>query len=89
MTDIKAIIQFLDLYLEKKNLRSLTPPGANMLLDQAGLLKDGKSRKGKPLRELLKDKQLPQAYYVGRYWYIVAGFIFLIGQAQASFLNAC
>lgn len=62
MQDIKAIIQFLDSYIEHNNIISLTPPEANELLESAGLLKDSSTRKGKPLRDLLRAGELPHAF---------------------------
>lgn len=65
MTNVKAIIKFLDDYIERNNIISLTPPEANELLDKAGLLKDSSTRKGKPLRDLLRAGELPHAIQVG------------------------
>lgn len=70
MADIAAIIKFLDNYLQKNNKESLTPPEANELLEKAGLLKDSNTRKGLPLRKLLRKDELPHAFKVGRFWSI-------------------
>ncbi len=39
-------------------------------LDKLGLLKDSKTRKGQPLRKILRAGNLPQAKQDGKYWYI-------------------
>jgi len=65
MPDVNAIIQFLDEYLKRNNLKSLTPPEANELLAGAGLLADDKTRKGMPLRNLLRAGLIPHAYQLG------------------------
>lgn len=69
--NINAIIEFLDNYLVKNNLGSLTAVEANALLEKTGLLSDSKSRPGKPFRELLRKGLIPHAYQKGsRNWII-------------------
>ncbi|MDR2147689.1 MAG: DNA-deoxyinosine glycosylase [Tannerella sp.] len=63
MTD--KIIRFLDGYLEKTSKQSIGAPEANALLERYGILGDNESRKGKPLRELLRAGKIPHAYQVG------------------------
>ncbi|SFO75155.1 hypothetical protein SAMN05428949_6474 [Chitinophaga sp. YR627] len=65
MADIKAIIKFLDDYLSKNNLSNIRPVEANELLEKQELLNDSKSRKGKPLRDLLRAGKIPHAYQTG------------------------
>ena len=48
-TDVKKITEFIDNYLETHQMEYITPPEANGLLAEAGLLKDSISRPGKPL----------------------------------------
>lgn len=62
MSDIQAIIKYLDNYLEQNNLSYIGAVEANYLLDKVGLLNDNNTRKGKPLRDLLRNNQLPYAY---------------------------
>lgn len=63
--DIRAIINFLDTYLTKKGLTSIDPVEANAVLAKAGLLSDSKNRPGKPIRNLLRDGQIPHAFQSG------------------------
>lgn len=71
MTNIDSIIKYLDDYLVETGQKELNAVDANKLLAKANLLRDSKSRLGKPLRELLRVGQLPHAYQVnGRFWYI-------------------
>ena len=62
MPDIKAIIEYLDTYIEHNNIISLTPPEANELLEKVGILKNSSTRNGKPLRDLLRAGELPHAF---------------------------
>ena len=39
-TDVKKITEFIDNYLETHQMEYITPPEANGLLAEAGLLKD-------------------------------------------------
>lgn len=63
--DIKAIITYLDTYLTQTGRPSIDPVEANDVLAKAGLLNDSKDRPGKPLRNLLRDGQLPHAFQSG------------------------
>lgn len=63
--DIKAIICHLDTYLKRTGRTSIDPVEANAVLAKAGLLSDSKDRPGKPLRNLLRDGQLPHAFQSG------------------------
>ncbi len=63
--DIQAIINYLDTYLTKTGRPSIDPVEANAVLAKAGLLSDSKDRPGKPLRNLLRDGQLPHAFQSG------------------------
>jgi len=63
--DIKAIINYLDTYLTRTGRPSIDPVEANAVLAKAGLLSDSKDRPGKPLRNLLRDGQLPHAFQSG------------------------
>lgn len=63
--DINKIIQYLDNYLEKNNMRSMDAVKANALLAKANLLRDSKDRPGNPLRVLLRKRLLPHAYQSG------------------------
>lgn len=63
--DIKAIINHLDTYLTRTGRTSIDPVEANAVLAKAGLLSDSKDRPGKPLRNLLRDGQLPHAFQSG------------------------
>lgn len=70
---MKNIIDFIDNYLIKYNLESITPVEANKLLEEAGILNDSKSRPGLPLRNLLRANKLPYAFQEnGKYskWHI-------------------
>ena len=69
-TDVKKITEFIDNYLETHQMEYITPPEANELLAEAGLLDDSESRPGKPLRDLLRDNKFPHAYQEGRRWCI-------------------
>ena len=70
MKDINLIISFLDKIIEHKHVNVLTAVEAGELLDKAGILKDSVSRKGKPLREILRAGLIPYAYQVGARWII-------------------
>lgn len=65
MTDIRALIRHIDAYLEKEGKESIAPVEANEILEKAGILKDSKSRRGLPLRNLLRAGQLPHAFQLG------------------------
>lgn len=64
------IIKSIDAYLERTKRIECTPPEANAELARLGILEDSASRKGLPLRRLLRAGLIPHAYKKGRYWYI-------------------
>lgn len=55
----------MDTYLTRTGRPSIDPVEANAVLAKAGLLSDSKDRPGKPLRNLLRDGQLPHAFQSG------------------------
>ncbi len=67
---IIKIIYCLDKWLEQNNEKEITAMAAASILDKAGLLKDSKSRPGKPLRKKLCSGEIPSAYKRGRNWFI-------------------
>lgn len=67
---IQQIIQCIDLWLEQNHETEVAAVQAAEILDKAGLLKDSKSRPGLPLRNKLRDNEIPHAYQRGSYWYI-------------------
>ncbi len=69
-TNISAIIQTIDEYLEKNHLRSCTPVEITPILEKKGLVPTNSERPGLPLRKILRDKLLPHAYQNGRFWHI-------------------
>lgn len=62
---VEKIIEYLDNYLAKTGRPDIYPVEANALLAKAGLLHDSKHRPGKPLRDLLRKRQLPHAFQSG------------------------
>ena len=68
--DVKKMTKFIDNYLEAHQMEYITPPEANELLAEAGLLDDSESRSGKPLRDLLRYNKFPHAYQERRLWRI-------------------
>ena len=70
MSKIESIIVAIDNYLKKENKLEATPTELSPYLDKIGLLKDSESRKGKPLRDLLRKNKIPQAYQNGSRWII-------------------
>ena len=68
--DVEKMTKFIDNYLETHQMEYITPPEANGLLAEAGLLRNYKSRSGKPLRDLLRDNKFPHAYQEGGLWRI-------------------
>lgn len=64
------IIARLDRYLEETRQAYITPPEANALLAQEGILADSVHRPGLPLRKLLREGLLPHAYQEGPFWHI-------------------
>lgn len=65
MSDIDKIVKAIDDYLEKNNMISVNPVEANEFLEKAGVLADSKSRKGLPLRRILRNGLIPYAYQPG------------------------
>jgi hypothetical protein len=63
--DIKAIIDFLDNYLERSKRQSIDPVEANELLAKARLLPNSQDRPGKTLRDLLRKGHLQHAFQAG------------------------
>ena len=63
--DISAIIRKIDEFLERTGKKSTDPVEANEMLEKAGLLNDSDTRKGKPLRELLRRGLISHAYQPG------------------------
>ena len=70
MKDLNLIINFLDKCIEQKHVNKLSAVEAAELLDKVGILKDSVSRKGKPLRDILRAGLIPHAYQVGTLWFI-------------------
>lgn len=70
MEDIEQIIKALDSEIKKRGVPFLTPPQANKILDELGILSDDKNRPGLPLRNLLRDQLLPYCYQINGKWRI-------------------
>jgi len=70
MTDIKEIIAAIDEFLERKQQETTTPVEINPYLEKLGLLKNSNSRNGKPIREKLRDGEIPYAYQISTKWFI-------------------
>jgi hypothetical protein len=71
VTDINKINQFLQSSLRRKGERSVRAVEAAEWLDRAGLLADSKTRRGKPLRVLLRAKRIAgQRQETNRWWFI-------------------
>lgn len=66
----KDIITCIDKYLEKTNQTETTAVEAASVLDAIGLLKDSISRPGKPLRDRLRNGDIPHAYQINSRWFI-------------------
>ncbi|HWZ35697.1 MAG TPA: hypothetical protein VNW51_06025 [Mucilaginibacter sp.] len=60
--NIQRIVDYLDDYLIQTKRLTIEPVEANALLERAGILKNSKTRLGKPLRDLLRDGRIPHAY---------------------------
>lgn len=60
--NIPRIIETIDRYLEIHHKAVCDPVEANEYLERMGVLRDSNSRKGKPLREILRDGLIPHAY---------------------------
>ncbi len=67
---IKHIIATIDKYLVAHSKEYFTAVEAAAILDRLGILKDSLSRRGLPLRNLLRAGELPHAYQIGKYWHI-------------------
>jgi len=68
---MKELIDYIDTYLTQNNLPHISAVKANEVLAKAGILKDSRDRPGKPLRDLLRKKQIPHAFQEnGRNWMI-------------------
>ena len=70
MMSIYLIIQAIDEFLLKENKFTTTPVEVNPYLEMKGLLNDSSSRKGKPLRDLLRKGGISHAYQDGNRWVI-------------------
>lgn len=70
MKDINTLIAALDRYIEVTGCGFLTPPEANEILTQQGMLPDSTHRPGLPLRRLLRSGMLPHAFKDGAFWII-------------------
>lgn len=60
--NIPLIIDTIDRYLETHHKNICDPVEANEYLEREGVLRDSNSRKGKPLRDILRDGLIPHAY---------------------------
>lgn len=65
MIDIQKIINVIDDELLRTGRSYLTPPEANFILAQRGLLDDRDERSGLPLRKLLRKGKIPHAFQMG------------------------
>jgi hypothetical protein len=70
MAETERINRFLQATLEGSGLQSVAAVEAARWLDDAGLLRDSRSRPGKPLRDLLRSGVIKHARQDGRFWYI-------------------
>jgi len=64
------VVRAIDAYLDNKGLKETTPVDVGPYLEKRGILKDSSSRPGKPLRDLLRKGQIPNAYQNGNRWVI-------------------
>lgn len=63
--------EFLQLVLRVRHLQEVTAVSAAAWLDAVGILRDSKSRPGKPLRDLLRAGEIPgQVQLRNGRWYI-------------------
>lgn len=71
MANIELIIKCIDTYLEHKKISEVRAVEAASILDRANILHDNSSRRGLPLRNLLRAGKIPHAYQLpnGR-WFI-------------------
>ncbi|QQS36933.1 MAG: hypothetical protein IPM56_02975 [Ignavibacteriales bacterium] len=71
MPEMKTITKYLDGYLESSKIKNLTAVMANQILEKAGILNDTRDRPGKPIRELLRQYELPHGFQDNkRHWYL-------------------
>lgn len=63
MVCIQRIIETIDNYLEENNLKEISAVEANEILEHKKVLKNSKSRPGKPLRDILRQGLIPNADY--------------------------
>ncbi len=70
MIKILQIIKAIDEFIERENLIETTPVEINFYLEKIGLLNDSSLRKGKPIRDILRDNKIPHAYQIGNRWFI-------------------
>ena len=70
MSNTQQIIEYLDHWMIKNHTKELSAVQAAEILDKAELLKDSKHRHGLPLRNKLRNSEIPHAYQRGRHWFI-------------------
>lgn len=70
MSNSQQIIEYLDHWMMENHIKELRAVQAAEILDKAGILRDSKHRPGLPLRNKLRNAEIPHAYQSGRYWYI-------------------
>ena len=71
MSDMNAINHYLQNRLQDESISETTAVEAAQWLDQAGLLRGRKDRRGAPLRDLLRKGQISgQHQEANRRWYI-------------------
>ena len=66
----QQIISFLDDFLTKTKRETIDAVEANALLAEAGILRNSETRRGKPLRDMLRAGKLPHAYKNEYNWVI-------------------
>lgn len=65
------LIKCIDLYMDANHISEMSAPNAAEVLDKAGLLKDSTTRRGLPLRDILRDGGFGEfAYQIGSTWHI-------------------
>jgi hypothetical protein len=67
---LEIIISIIDKEIERLGIEYLTPPQANKLLEDKGVLSDSKTRSGKSLREILRMELISHAYQINNKWRI-------------------
>lgn len=70
MNDIRKIIDAIDAFLEENHQETTNPVEINAYLETIGLLHDSNSKRGKPIRDILRNGQIPHAYQIGVNWKI-------------------